>query len=242
MRAPWLAITLAVLVDGCAGLTGALLSEAWLASRRGALVGFATGVILGVAFLDILPEALVNGGTKTILGIALASFSCTAALEWWLGHRRSRHDAHTILPAMLLGSDGLHNAGDGAAIAAAFIASPRLGVATALAVIVHEVPQEVGDYAILRSSGMSRGRAAVALSLVQLTAGLGALVAILVASVWTSAIRYLLGIAAGTFLYIGSSDLLPELLHESPEGRAGWQAILGFLAGVAVAVTSALFD
>lgn len=219
-------------------MTGALLPEAWLASRRQALVGFATGVILGVAFLDILPEALVKGDAKTILGIALASFSATAALEWWLGHRRSRHDSHSILPVMLLGSDGLHNAGDGAAIAAAFLASPRLGVATALAVIVHEVPQEVGDYAILRSAGVSRGRAVVALSLVQLTAGLGALAAILTASAWTSATRGVLGIAAGTFVYIGGSDLLPELLHESRDGRAGWQAIAGFLAGLVVAVAS----
>jgi zinc and cadmium transporter len=141
---------------------------------------------------------------------------------------------------MLLGSDALHNIGDGAAIAAAFLVSPRLGVVTALAVIAHEVPEEIGDYALLRAAGMARGRALLAMAGVQLTAGLGALITVLAASAWAQAAGYVLGLASGTFLYIGATDLLPEVLHERGRETASRQAVLGFGAGVVVAVVKSV--
>ena len=227
-----------MLIDGCAGLTGALLPEAWLASRRQALVGFATGVILGVAFLDILPEALIKGDAKTILGHppgqlqrhrGLGVVARTSPQPPRLAHHLADHAAR-LRRAPQCRRRCCHRGG------VPRLAPPRRD--DRARGDRDEVPQEVGDYAISRSAGVSRGRAVVALSLVQLTAGLGALAAILAASAWTSATRGVLGIAAGTFVYIGGSDLLPELLHESHDGRAGWQAIAGFLAGLVVAVAS----
>jgi zinc and cadmium transporter len=236
----WLYIAVAILLDGCAGLAGGVMPERWIVTRRPALVGFASGVLLGVVFLDLLPEALAKGSSRAVLGTALASFTAMACLEWWLGHRRSRHSAQGPLPIMLLGSDALHNIGDGAAIAASFLASPRLGVVTAFAVIVHEVPEEIGDYALLRRAGMRRGSALLAMAAVQLTAAIGAVATVLAASTWEMAAGWVLGLAAGTFLYIGATDLLPEVLHERAEGASSRQAVLGFAVGIAVAVTKTL--
>jgi zinc and cadmium transporter len=236
----WLYIAVAVLLDGCAGLAGGVMPERWLVSRRSALVGFASGVLLGVVFLEVLPEALAHANARAVLGLTLGSFVAMAGLEWWLGHRRSRHAGHAALPVMLLGSDALHNVGDGAAIAASFLVSPRLGVATAFAVIVHEVPEEVGDYAILRRAGMTRASALAAMGAVQLTAAVGAVVTVLAASAWQRAASSVLGLAGGTFVYIGATDLLPEVLHEQAEGTSNRQAFIGFVTGVAIAVAKVL--
>ena len=239
MKRAFVYIVLATLVDGCAGMTGALVPERWLARRRAAWVGFATGVLLGVTFLHVLPEAVATHSVQGVLRATLASFTCMTALEWWLGHRGTRRSYRAILPVMLLASDGLHNTSDGAAVAAAFLVSPRLGLLTTLAVVAHEVPKEIGDFALLTAAGMGRIRAIVALAIVQLTAGIGALAAVLLVSFWSSAEGLVLGIAAGTFLYIAATDLLPELLHESQGGRAGHQAILAFLVGLAIALVMA---
>jgi zinc and cadmium transporter len=219
---------LAVLADGLAGLTGGLLSEQWLRRHLTVFVGFAAGALLTAVFLELLPEAVATQGASAFHW-AFGSFMVLAVVEWQMGHHH--HDAHGVrsrsLPAALLASDALHNMGDGAAVAAAFLVSPTAGIATALAIIAHELPQEVGDYALLRAAGFSRARALMALSLVQLSAALGAGVVLLGSHLVQNLGGIILAIASGTFLYIGATDLLPEMRSAPPEeGRGQWVGVL----------------
>lgn len=248
-----LLIWLAVLADGLAGLAGGLLSERWLSRHLSALVAFAAGALLGAVFLDIFPEAVEAAGPGAFRW-ALASFLALTLVEWFLGPHHHDHSHHapshphhhehmgptsTVVPS-LLAADALHNLGDGAAVAAAFLVSPQAGVATAMAVIAHELPQEVGDYALLRAAGLSRTRALMALGGVQLTAVAGAGVVLLGSKMVQGLEGIILALASGTFLYIGATDLLPELRRGSTP-REARERMLGFLLGLAlVAVAGAV--
>ncbi len=233
-------VLIAVGLDGLAGLAGGVLSERWLHQRLPALVAFAAGTLLSAVFLEVLPQAVEVQGAATFTW-AFASFVALALLEWALGHHPHHaeaaaghahgHHAHPgtpTLPVTLLASDALHNVGDGAAVAAAFLVSPQAGIATAFAVIVHELPQEVGDYALLRAAGWSRGGSLVALAGVQLTAAIGAAGVLLGTRMLPSLQGTVLAIAGGSFLYIGAVDLLPEM-RRGPDAR---QRLVGFLCGL----------
>lgn len=247
----WLAVMIALTLDGLAGLTGALLSDRWVGRHTTALISFAAGALIAAALLDALPEAVDVLGTSATAW-ALGGFIVAAALEGALGghhhaedaheHAHTRDDAHGrghthvhTLPAVLLASDALHNLGDGAAIAAAFALSPRAGVATALAVIAHEIPQEIGDYALLRRAGWSRARSLVALAAVQLSAVGGAVAVSLAAHATHTLTGYVLAVASGSFLYIGAADLLPEVREAPGRGR-----VIGFGLGLGAILAAGL--
>ncbi len=252
MERTTLFIWLAVLADGLAGLTGGLLSERWLSRHLSALVAFAAGALLGAVFLEILPEAVEATGPAAFQW-ALASFLAIAFVEWFLGRREHvpphshsppSHDppgpSSTMVPS-LLAADALHNIGDGAAVAAAFLVSPQAGVATALAVIAHELPQEVGDYALLRAAGLSRARALLALGGIQLTAVAGAGAVLLGSRMMEGLAGIVLALASGTFLYIGATDLLPELrTGRSPREARG--RLLGFLLGLGLVAMAGVVE
>jgi zinc and cadmium transporter len=226
---PWQFITLTLVLDGLAGLAGGLLSERWLSRHLAALVGFAAGALLAAVFLEVLPETLTMSGMGALTW-AFAGFVLLALVEWLLGHLHRRAQGKA-LPAALLLSDALHNVGDGVAIAAAFLLSTRVGVGIALAVIAHEVPQEIGDYALLRQAGWRRARALIALTGVQLTAVLGALGVVIASGLTRRMTGPVLSLAAGTFLYIGATDLLPELKTGRSFGER-CERMIGFLAGI----------
>jgi zinc and cadmium transporter len=235
----WVFIWITIFLDGLAGLAGGVLSESWLARHLASLVGFAAGAMLAAVFVDVLPDALTANGLGTAaLAWTFGAFVAMAIVEWLVGHHHRGHDGaaeRSALPASLLLSDSLHNFGDGAAIAAAFLVSPHAGLGVAVAVIAHEVPQELGDYAILRAAGWRRGRALAALAGVQLTAALGALAVALAEGTFHHLGPVIVSIAAGTFLYIGATDLLPEL-HAGRTIRDRAERMLGFVAGVFVVV------
>jgi zinc and cadmium transporter len=230
---PWFFITVTILADGLAGLVGGLLSERWLARHQATLVGFAAGAMLAAVFLDILPESVRSFGDRGALGWAFGGFVAMALLEWLLGshHRPETGTPPRTLPMSLLISDALHNFCDGAAVAAAFLVSRHAGMGVALSVIAHELPQEVGDYAILRAAGWSRRRGLFALAGVQLTAALGAVGVVLAAQRLQTVTAAVLAIAAGTFLYIGATDLLPEV-HSGRTPTDRRERMLGFVCGV----------
>lgn len=230
----WLWIAVAIVVDGAAGLVGGLLPDDWIERRKTGLVGFAAGALLAAALLDILPEALAARGTEALYW-ALGAFVLGALAEWALSahvHRRGRTPGPAS-PVVLLGSDALHNIGDGIAIAASFLISVPIGIVTSLAVIVHEVPEELGDYALLRTAGMTKKQALIALGLVQLTAALGALGTLIAATQTKAFAGIALSISAGTFLFIATVDLLPAVLRSAVRGRERTQAVVGFLLGLA---------
>ncbi len=227
MTAVWVA--LAVAIDGIAGLAGGLLPEKWLLRYRPLLLGFAAGALLAAALLDLVPDAIAAHGTH-VFGWLLASIVALAAFEWLLPLHDHHDHVGTVTPYALLGSDAIHNFGDGMAIAAAFVSSPRLGLVTSLAVIVHEVPQEVADYAVLRASNLGKGRSLLALVAVQLTAALGAALTLLGARI-EGVDGAVLAIAAGTFVYIACVELLPDVLRRGPR-RDRVAALLAFAVGI----------
>lgn len=235
MSSAWPYIALTLVADGLAGLAGGLLSERWLARHQAALVGFAAGAILAAVFLDVLPESLAAFGPAAFPW-AFGGFVALACLEWLLGHHHRHAGAPpATLPLALLASDALHNVSDGAAVAAAFLVSPRAGLGVALAVVAHEVPQEVGDFALLRAAGYSRGRALFALAAVQLTAAIGAVGVMLAAGEFRSVTGATLSLAAGTLLYIGATDLLPEL-HAGQTTLERRERMIGFACGTLLVI------
>jgi zinc and cadmium transporter len=229
-------VIVAVVADGCAALTGGLLPERWLQRSRRVLVGFAAGVLIGTTLLDLLPGSLAEASHGVVFASILGSLSTMAFLEWAIG-RRSPGSSGTRLAATLLGADAFHNTADGAAIAASFLVSPRLGIITAVAVVVHEVPEELADYVLLRNAGLTRARALLAMTGVQSTAAIGAAVTLLSAAAWRHVSGVVLAVAAGTFLYIALVDLMPSVLRsEAGSGRPRTEAVAGLLAGLALTV------
>lgn len=204
-------------------------------------IAFAAGVLLATTFLDLLPEALEHaGGDTAILGASLAAMVAFYYLERLIhgSHDHHGHEPHTghhhASRYFILVGDGIHNFIDGVAIAASFIVSPELGVLTTLAVAAHELPHEVGDYAILVRSGYSRGRALAYNFLSGLTAVLGA-VAVFAAGDFVEAhLAWFIAAVAGMFVYIAAANLIPELHHQRVKGRFVYG--LPFLAGVVAIV------
>lgn len=225
---PWIAMVIAL--DGIAALLGGLIPDRHLERWQPALLGFAAGTLLVSGATELLPDALARAGA------AAFAWAIGAAAALWAFERATSghaHRARPVSPTALLGSDALHNFTDGIAIAAAFLVSPRAGALTSLAVIAHELPQELADYALLRAAGMSRRRALASLAVVQLTAGAGAASGLLVSASLPGVEGLVLGLAAGMFLYIAIVDLLPVLVRS--KSRAG-------LAAFGVAAAFALLE
>lgn len=228
-------ILAAVFLDGIVGLSGGVLPQTWVHRNITTLLAFAAGTLLGVAFFDLLPNALgAAGSPQQVMEAAMAGFAVFYAVESFLGSHapgQHGHEHNTIGPMILVG-DALHNSTDGVALAAAFLVDVKTGVATTLAVLIHELPQEVGDFAILVSHGYSRGRALFYLCLVQFSALVGALGALWAAEKIQAATPVLLGISAGGFIYIAAADLLPELHRRRKDGSAAFK-LVAFCFGMA---------
>ena len=237
----WLWTTIAILADGAVGLVGALIPNRWILGRSSPFVGFAAGAMLAVVFIDIMPEAV------ELIPVPRPHGCWGASWRWcsWTGEcdgMRHGTDARRVVPATLLAADGLHNVTDGAAIAASFLISPKAGLITTLAVIVHEVPEEVGDFAILMRGGMAKGPALLWLGLVQLSAAIGAVATFVAATVFAQAAGAALAVAGGTFLYIALATLLPDVLERQPDRRSRTIGVVAFVIGVAaVTVPSILW-
>ena len=217
------------------------------------LVSFAVGALLGAAFLDLLPEALEAGVggpsahaiTTTVLIGILGFFLLEKIVLWRHSHSGALDGAgmaaHHAAPAggaahnhsrmrsagiLILIGDGIHNFVDGILIAAAFLTDVRLGVVTSLAIAAHEIPQELGDFAILLHSGMGRVRALVYNMLSTLTTVIGALLAYYSLSGLQNLVPFVLAVAASSFIYIAVADLLPDLHHRARAGKETFQQIV----------------
>jgi zinc and cadmium transporter len=201
------------------------------------LVSYAVGALLGVSMLAILPEALNHLSPEqvfaTLLGGILIFFVLEKLVLWRHCHIHDCevHDG-SVFPVLV--GDAFHNFVDGAVIAAAVMTSVPLGVSTALAVAAHEIPQEVGDFAILLHAGYSRRRAL----LLNVTSGLasagGALVALFALKLVPVVLPYCLALAAASFLYVAMADLIPGL-HRGRTDAHSLRQILLIAAGVATA-------
>jgi len=210
------------------------------------LVSFAIGSLLGAAFLALLPHALEAGNgidphnifITVLLGVLL--FFLLEKMVIWRhchsdsceAHTHTEHH-HTSAANLILVGDAMHNLMDGILIAAAFMTDFDLGVVTSLAVIAHEIPQEVGDFAILLHGGFSRSRALFFNILSSVSTLVGAVAAYFLLAQMEHITPYILALAAASFIYIAVADLIPGL-HKKVDVSSTVQQIVLILAGVLV--------
>src|SRR5688500_8634475 len=237
------------------GTLSAALAAASLALRATwvpMLVSFAIGALLGAAFLEVIPHAFVRGdpheAASAILGGTFAFFVLEKLLLWRHCHTENCevHDQHATPQdhgrsgLLIIVGDTVHNFVDGLLIAAAFLQSTELGVITAVAIIAHEIPQEVGDFLILLHSGYSRVRA-LAMNLVSSAATLvGGVIGYYGLQHFEGVEPILLGVVAASMIYVAVADLIPGL-HRRPELRdTASQALLIALGIGTIALVGAL--
>jgi zinc and cadmium transporter len=196
------------------------------------LISLAAGALLGAALFHLMPEAAeVHGTERTFAGGIFAGFFGFLLLERFLRLHRHAHrtyDERRTAPfaVLNLAGDAVHNFIDGAIIAAAFMMDARLGVATTFAVILHEVPQELGDFGVLVHAGLTPRRAVLLNFAVATTAFAGGLATLIAGARMEAVVHGLLPVSAGTFLYIAASDLIPELHREHRTGQSVAQVTL----------------
>jgi zinc and cadmium transporter len=182
------------------------------------LISFSAGSLLGGAFLHLLPEALEESDSiQQVFQLALGGFILFFVLERVLlwHHCHEEHcEIHHLLGYQNLVGDGLHNFIDGLVLIAAFSVSTELGLVATLAVVLHEVPQEIGDFAVLLYSGFSRTKAVVFNLISASLALLGVLAGFFLLDKIPQLVAILLPLAAGGFIYIAAADLIPELHRE----------------------------
>jgi zinc and cadmium transporter len=203
------------------------------------LVSYATGTLLGAALLGLLPEAIEQGGLLPSLGTVLVGLIAFFVLErlliWRHCHAEGPCEVHGTAGYLILAGDAMHNFVDGAVIATAFMSSIPLGIATGIAVIAHELPQEVGDFAILLDNGFTRMRALKWNLISGSTTIPGALLAYVGLQHLPQFNATILALSAASFLYIGLADLVPGL-HRRIGAETGLGQLLLILAGVGTIV------
>ena len=225
------------------------------------LVSFATGALLGAALLALIPHAVIGAGNERVheVGIALiAGIALFFVLEKFLlwRHCHDDHcDEHTVSDhghahghghdhghdqarrkasgSLVLVGDALHNVLDGVLIAAAFLTDVHLGIVTTVAIAAHEIPQEVGNFAVLLHSGVSRGRALALNLLTSLTAVIGGVVGFLALETAVRLLPFALAVAAASLLYVAVADLIPGL-HRRVDPRSSITQVLLIGCGIAI--------
>ncbi|MDD5177132.1 MAG: ZIP family metal transporter [Sterolibacterium sp.] len=249
-----MSVLLWIIVTSIAGGVLSVLAAAMFALTLGAawvsqLVSFAIGALLGAAFLEVLPEAIVATtdarSTSAIVLAGILAFFVLEKLVLWRhchteaceGHEPPTTHHHGSFDGgrsglLILIGDTFHNFVDGVLIAAAFMESIQLGVITALAIIAHEIPQEVGDFVILLHSGYSRAKALAYNLISSLATLLGGMLSFFALSSAQSAVPVFLALGAASMIYVAVADLIPGL-HKRTELKATLQQVLLIGAGVA---------
>ena len=198
------------------------------------LLSYATGTLLGAAFLGMIPNALQQATPSAISGTVLVGIVLFFVLEKiviWRHCHDSECEVHSSAGPLILIGDAFHNFVDGFVIAAAFLTSVPLGIVASLAVIAHEIPQEVGDFAILLENGYSRKRALILNSLSSVTTLPGAVIAYFFLGTTREAVPFILALSAASFIYIAVADLVPSLHRQTGIKAAIMQFVL-ILAGI----------
>ena len=212
------------------------------------LVAVAIGALLGDALIHLIPEALEEADNPKIIPLfVILGFLLFFILEKYFHWHHGTHGVqeHTKecdiddvnchpkpLGKLVIVSDAAHNLIDGMIIAASFFISIEVGIATTIAIILHEIPQEIADFGVLIHSGYSRSRALFLNFVSALFAVLGAIITILLGEIVEEIIVWLLPVAAGAFIYIASSDLTPELHKQDPSSRSTLTQLVAIIIGV----------
>jgi zinc and cadmium transporter len=238
---PIVLIILSVLIVSLISLIGILfifLKRNTLDKLLIFLVSLSVGSLLGGAFLHLIPEIVnTTGFTLTVsflvLGGIILFFSIENFIHWRHCHIPTSKEHPHHLGAMNLIGDGFHNLLDGLIIAASYFVSIPVGIATTLAVIIHEIPQEIGDFGVLLYAGYSKRKALFFNFLSALLALVGAIIGIIFAEKSSIFSYIVMPIAVGGFLYIAGSDLIPEI-HKQQEKRFSFRNLAGIILGILI--------
>lgn len=236
-----LIFTLLGSIGGLAGGVILLSREKLVLKISHFLASFAAGVLLGTAFFDLLPEALEQSDGKsmgvlswTLVGM-VAFFLLERFIHWFHHHEEFHQEDQKSKStlALIIFGDTIHNFVDGIVIASTFMVNAPLGVVTALAVFAHELPQEIGDFGLMLHKGLGRKKIIMVNILSAAVSFIGAIGTYILGSVLNGFLPIFLALTAGFFIYIASSDLIPEIHYEK---RKGFAQIESFLLIVGIIV------
>lgn len=240
--------SLLALVGGVFLLTRKKLSHA----VTHGLSAFAAGALLGAAFLDLLPEAFhhfeemgIQDVERPVLFYTLVGVLLFFLLErfiHWFHHHHHHHEGEELKPIvpLIVFGDGVHNFLDGVVIAATFMVDIRLGMITTLAIVAHELPQEIGDFGILLHEGVKKSKVFLYNLYSQLTAVIGGVLTFFIGSTLEGIMPLLIAVTSGFFIYIALTDLIPDIHSENKKGFALVETALLFL-GIALIWVSITF-
>lgn len=231
------------------GVFTLFLKEEFLNKIIPLLAAFAAGSLLGNAFLHLVPEAIIQTGMKedslSLVFLYLISGFCVFfILEQfisWHHHHSTKHPEIKSFSYLILISDGVHNFIDGLTIAASFIIAFPLGVVTSLAIVFHEIPQEIGDFGVLIYSGFGRKKALFLNFLSAIIAILGGISGFFISEKMDLSVVFLLPFAAGNFIYIASSDIIPEI-KQKESIKKSLIYFSAFLTGILIMFLMRLFN
>jgi zinc and cadmium transporter len=246
----WLLGLTSVIIISAISLVGVLVL--WLKDQQLKkillyLVSFSVGGLFGDAFIHLIPEAIEESGFGTsislliLLGI-LFSFVVEKFLQWRHCHIPTSSEHPHSFAYMNLFGDAVHNLIDGLIVGGSYLVSIPIGVSTTLAVIFHEIPQELGDFGVLIHGGFNKKKAVWFNFLTALTAILGAIIAFVVGTTLKSFIPLLIPFAAGNFIYIAGSDLIPELRKDEPDLKKATLQVVSITLGVVIMLLVLLLE
>jgi zinc and cadmium transporter len=231
-----LTASITVSIISLIGIFSLLLSERLLKQVLILLVGFGAGGLIGGAFLHLLPEAIEHSADSTkpfvyvILGFIF--FFILEKYLYWRHCHKDNCEIHTFVYLNLIG-DGIHNFIDGLIIGTSFMTDIHVGIASTFAIVLHEIPQELGDFGVLVYGGFSRKKALLCNLLSASTAIIGTIAGCYFCSYVEGFSLVLLSFAAGGFIYIAACDLIPEL-HKQPNVKSAAFSMLLFILGIAL--------
>ena len=233
-------IILANAIVGLIDILGAFLIIKLVQHRHSQilyLVSFAAGAMIAVAFLDLIPEAVKTHGNLTVvMEFLIAGFMLFLLIEKALVYYHCHEEncqIHSSIKLVILG-DTVHNFLDGVAIAVSFLAGQTVGLFTTIAIIMHEIPQEVGDFGVLLHGGYSKLKALLFNFASAIGAIAGGIIAYFALNYFASYLAYVLALTAGVFIYIAAADLLPEMHREVDTRKKIVMHSLVVILGVAV--------
>jgi len=211
------------------------------------MVSFSTGALFADAFVHLLPEIAEETGftlriSTYILSGILFSFVIEKFIHWRHCHHPEHidHKVHSFAYMNLFG-DSIHNFIDGMIIGASYLVSIPVGIATTLAVVLHEIPQEIGDFGVLLHGGFKKRKAMLFNFFTALTAILGAIMSLLIGSFSGHLTTFLIPFAAGSFIYIAGSDLIPEL-HKETDTKKSLLQLVALIAGALIIMSLIFFE
>jgi len=243
MQSVWIYSIGSVLIVSIISLVGVLtiaIKQTYLKQILLFFISFAAGSMLGDVFIHLFPELISEGEFSLatslyILGGIILFFVLEKILHWRHCHMTATSDHIHPLAHMNLIGDAIHNFTDGIVIASSFIVSVPLGIATTVAVVLHEIPQEMGDFGVLLHSGMKVGKALFFNFISALSAIIGAILTLTLNLNGETVLKYVIPFVIGSFLYIASSDLIPEL-HKDVKPINSIMQLFSLMLGIGIMI------